>query len=106
MPLKKYYCSPTKCRWMTEVEKERFYPDFKECTDMSDIEFFKFVLMNEPTINQCQGCQAGWMTDKAMYGTLHIVDGGHDGEKVACTANIYIKPYINQYKKEIDNETK
>ncbi len=47
-------------------------------------------------INQCQGCQAGWPTEKhkpwpvgSKPMEFHLVEGGYKGEKVFCTKERY-----------------
>ena len=37
------------------------------------------------TVNQCQGCQAGWPLERGM----HIVRGGYPGERCLCTKKDY-----------------
>lgn len=44
---------------------------------------------NEPSKNQCQGCQANWETEVWMGTIFHYVDGGYKGEKVVCTKDRY-----------------
>ena len=43
--------------------------------------------------NQCQGCTANWPTKEVdLYGKkviVHLVQGGYNGEIVACTKHLY-----------------
>lgn len=46
------------------------------------------------TVNQCQGCQAGWpiITRTFPFGRhveFHVVIGGYDGERCSCTKHLY-----------------
>jgi len=54
------------------------------------------------TINQCQGCQAGWPTEiktfkhkidgetTTLFVTQHIVKGGYKGERIICDKDRYV----------------
>ena len=45
---KRFYCSPAQCRWMIKQEKEQFYPDWDDCTDMTDKQFLNYVIETTP----------------------------------------------------------
>lgn len=40
---KRFYCCHKRCRWMIPAEAEGYYPDWDDCTDMTDEEFLEYV---------------------------------------------------------------
>ena len=44
---------------------------------------------SENKLNQCQGCQDGWLIRELSDFLIHEVAGGYEGEFVVCTKDLY-----------------